>query len=174
MRRLLCLLNIDGDREEGAAPAPVDSPLLYVNGKSEPMWRRAPQPTKLLPWISQSEFDYYVNEFEVNGWEGGLHWYKVMDANYHAMPQLEGKTLQQPCAFIGGTLDVVTTMAGGMEKIKRNLSELCQGGVKVTFVEGAGHWIQQERPDVVNSEILQFAHSHRALFATGGVTPSRL
>ena len=36
-----------------------------------------------------------------------------------------------------------------------------------TFIEGAGHWIQQERPALVNQKLLAFLNQHRGLYAPG-------
>ena len=54
------------------------------------MWERGPSPGKLQPWISEGELEYVIGEFEENGWNGGLNWYRVMGINYHATPQLAG------------------------------------------------------------------------------------
>ena len=40
--------------------------------------------------MSEEELEYVIGEFEENGWNGGLNWYRVMDINYHATPQLAG------------------------------------------------------------------------------------
>lgn len=89
--------------------------------------------------------------------------------DYHAHPELrtrEGCKVQVPCTFIAGTKDMVVAMTGGQEKIAQRLEAHCVAGVDVTFVEGAGHWIQQERADVVNAALLRFLHLHGV--AAGG------
>eukprot|EP01049_Picozoa_sp_SAG25_P000716 SAG25_NODE_26_length_21086_cov_21.643065_5_plen_58_part_00 len=42
------------------------------------------------------------------------------------------------------------------------------------FVDGAGHWIQQERPDLVNEMLLAFAGKHVALFTQPQATSHKL
>merc|ERR1711920_260809 len=79
-----------GDHSD-AAPAPVRSKYLFVNGRSEPLWRRLPQPRRLHAWMSEEEMDYYIREYERNGWAGGLKWYCVCDIDWAATPQLQGK-----------------------------------------------------------------------------------
>ena len=59
------LLALYSTVREGAAPPLVRSELLYVDGRSEAMWKRVPQPARLPEWISQDEFDFYVDEYEV-------------------------------------------------------------------------------------------------------------
>jgi hypothetical protein len=56
-----------------------------------------------------------IAEFEAAGWNGGLNWYRVMDLNWHATPQLTGAPVVQPSLFIAGTQDMVLTMSGGQE-----------------------------------------------------------
>jgi pimeloyl-ACP methyl ester carboxylesterase len=36
-------------------------------------------------------------------------------------------------------------------------------GVEKVMVEGAGHWIQQERPEIVNAALLKFLAKVRTL-----------
>ena len=60
----------------------------------------------------------------------------------------------QPTAFIAGTDDSVVTMSGGVENIKKSLAAGCADMQEPVFVEGAGHWIQQERPVETNQLLL--------------------
>ena len=160
------------------AEAPVTSPSLYVNGRSEPMWRRVVQPTQIPDWISEEEFSYYVTEFERHGWEGGLNWYRVLDLNWHATPQLDGAKVAVPTAFVAGTKDIGVTMNGGTDKVRRTLAKVCALPVEITFLENAGHWIQQERAKEINELLVAFVRKHRSRFdhtsdiSTRGVTKS--
>ncbi|KAH8063964.1 10-hydroxy-9-(phosphonooxy)octadecanoate phosphatase [Aureococcus anophagefferens] len=149
-----------GDRVDGATP-----PLhelrgdLYDGDATPAIWKRIPQPTKLAPWVTQAEVDYVVDEYERNGWEGGLHWYKTMDPDWEATPQLkgDGRKLKVPAGFLAGTEDLVVDMFGGVEKITADLKATCAANdPPITFLEGGGHWIQQERPGDVNEKLLEF------------------
>ena len=75
---------------EGTQPPQITSDRMYVDGVARGMWERGPSPGKLQPWISEEELEYVIGEFEENGWNGGLNWYRVMDINFHATPQLAG------------------------------------------------------------------------------------
>ena len=103
----------------------MTSKKLFVDGKVEPMWRRAPQPTKLPNWITREEVDYFVKEFERAGWNGGLNWYRVMNLTHEITPQLTEAKVPQPVTFIAGTKDNVIQMSGGLEKVKANLEKGC-------------------------------------------------
>eukprot|EP00928_Gymnodinium_smaydae_P087259 TRINITY_DN71544_c0_g1_i1.p1 TRINITY_DN71544_c0_g1~~TRINITY_DN71544_c0_g1_i1.p1 ORF type:complete len:379 (-),score=70.10 TRINITY_DN71544_c0_g1_i1:35-1138(-) len=148
----------------GADAAPVTSGKLFVNGKSEPMWRRAPQPKALHSWISQPELDYFVQEFQRGGWDGGLNWYRVMDIDWLCTPQLKDRRVETPCAFVAGSKDMVINMFGGAENVEAALAKVCKARPVVKFLSGAGHWIQQERPQEVNTFLLDFLKTHRSSF----------
>lgn len=89
---------------EGTKPPLETSTKIFVEKDgavtSPAAWARGPQPGGLHDWISQEEFDYYVNDFEQHGWNGGLSWYRVMDINVVSTPQMIGKKVTQPCQFV--------------------------------------------------------------------------
>ena len=69
-------------------------------------------------------------------------------------PQLETEKIEQPSFFIAGTKDPVLQFGGGswVAHMDRSLTDL-RGKV---FIEGAGHWVQMERPAEVNKTLLDF------------------
>jgi len=158
-----------------AGEAPVKSKDLFVDGRAEPMVRRSPQPKALNPWISKDEVDYYVAEFKHAGWDGGLNWYRVMDIDWHATPQLAGMKVKQPVMFLAGSNDGVVAMSGGEDAIRSNLPKICEQTPTIKIIEGAGHWIQQEKAKDVNEAMLAFVGAHRAkLSAESPAVRSRL
>jgi pimeloyl-ACP methyl ester carboxylesterase len=68
--------------------------------------------------------------------------------NWQLTAPWDGMPLPVPAAYIGGTKDTVLTFPGF-----REAAEAMQPAV---FLEGAGHWIQAERPYEVNQAILCF------------------
>jgi len=56
-----------------------------------------------------------------------------------------------PCMFIGGTADPVLAFTRA-----DRAPELISGPYQHVLIDGAGHWLQQERPDEVNATLLQF------------------
>jgi pimeloyl-ACP methyl ester carboxylesterase len=112
---------------------------------------RLPEVKELPGWLSQEELDHYVEVFTRTGFTGGINWYRNFDRNWDTTPQLEGVQVTMPSAFITGSLDPVNMMspAGVMDG-----HALDHRGN--TFVEGAGHWVQQESPDEVNAALLAF------------------
>mmetsp|Transcript_16284 Transcript_16284/g.47623 ORF Transcript_16284/g.47623 Transcript_16284/m.47623 type:complete len:370 (-) Transcript_16284:28-1137(-) len=155
---------------KSAGPAPVQSSKLFVDGKSEPAWRRQPLPQELPPWLAPAELEYFAKEFERTGWDGGLNWYRVLDLDWNATPQLAGRKLKQPVAFITGSNDPVIMMNGGKSAVEKGLRSTCESLDLVKFIGGAGHWVQQERPREVSEAVLEFVGRHRSRLLAGGPT----
>jgi len=112
---------------------------------------RLPEPDELPDWISQDELDHYISEFTRTGFTGGLNWYRNFDRNWETTPELAGATISVPCLFIGGTADPVLAFTRS-----DRASEVISGPYRQVMIDGAGHWLQQERPDEVNAALLDF------------------
>ncbi|MFW2341455.1 alpha/beta fold hydrolase [Brevundimonas sp.] len=107
----------------------------------------------LPPWMSAEHFADYVAAFRAGGFEGPLNWYRALDLNWSLTAGLQDRRITVPSLFIVGQNDPVRHYAGPAEAgLKDWLTDL-RGQHEV---EGAGHWIQQERPDVVNRLLLDF------------------
>lgn len=109
-------------------------------------------PANELPdWISPEEFDHYVAEFSRTGFTGALNWYRNYDRNWETTPQLAGARISVPALFVGGTADPV-----GPTMSPQRAHEVVAGPYTELMIDGAGHWIQQERPAEVNAALLDF------------------
>jgi pimeloyl-ACP methyl ester carboxylesterase len=112
---------------------------------------RLPEPKGLPGWLTQAELDHYIAEFARTGFTGGINWYRNMDRNWELTPQLDGAHVSVPSLFIGGTRDPVLVMTPPDAPLQ--FLDDHRGNV---LVEGAGHWVQQERPDEVNAALVDF------------------
>jgi pimeloyl-ACP methyl ester carboxylesterase len=112
---------------------------------------RLPEAEGLPAWISQQEFDHYVDEFSRTGFTGGLNWYRNLDRNWELLADPPAATIDVPAMFIGGTADPVLSFM----RPDRAL-ELVTGRYREVLIDGAGHWLQQEKPDQVNELLLDF------------------
>ncbi|MEU4089904.1 alpha/beta fold hydrolase [Streptomyces aureus] len=106
-------------------------------------------PAGPLPaWLSEEDLDVYAGEFERTGLTGALNRYRSMDRDWEDLAPHRGASIEQPSLFIGGTRDASTTwMADAIAAYPTTLPALSASHL----LEGCGHWIQQERPDEVNS-----------------------
>jgi len=112
-------------------------------------------PRPLPPWLSEADLIHFVDSYRLSGFRGGLNWYRNIDRNWDLTAPWQGAQIRQPSLFIaGGNDEVVTGLIGGkrikdMEKVLPDL----RGKL---IIDGAGHWIQQERPDEVNAALIAF------------------
>jgi pimeloyl-ACP methyl ester carboxylesterase len=145
MRRMLAGLSSDPG-EQGLSGLAAPSGAGFVD--------RLPEPKELPAWLTQEELDHYTAEFTRTGFTGGINWYRNFDRNWELTPQLAGAKVTVPSLFIGGTLDPVLVMSppGIMEGHVLDH----RGNV---LVEGAGHWVQQEKPGEVNEALVSFVRA---------------
>jgi pimeloyl-ACP methyl ester carboxylesterase len=108
---------------------------------------RPPLPT----WLSERELAVYVEAFERTGFTGGLNYYRNIDRNWTITAPLDGRQVEQPAFFLTGSDDPVRRFMPTQPMAAR-VADLRAHVV----LEGAGHWIQQERPAEVNARLLRF------------------
>jgi epoxide hydrolase A/B len=100
------------------------------------------------PFMTDDDVAVYVAEFERTGFRGGLNWYRNIDRNWERTADLDGRKIETPALFMAGTRD--STMKWmSPDAMNGRVTDL-----RVEMVEGAGHWLQQERPDDVNRALL--------------------
>jgi pimeloyl-ACP methyl ester carboxylesterase len=112
---------------------------------------RLPEADGLPDWISAEELDHYITEFTRTGFTGGLNWYRNLDRNWEIMADPPAAAIAVPAMFIAGTDDPVL----GFMRPDR-ATEVVTGPYREVMIDGAGHWLQQERPDQVNEAVLDF------------------
>jgi pimeloyl-ACP methyl ester carboxylesterase len=142
IRRMMSGLRTSGDQ---------NAALRMVAPGPEGFIDRIPEPDALPDWISQDEVDHYISEFSRTGFTGGLNWYRNLDRNWETTADLADAKISVPCLFIGGTADPVLTFTRA-----DRASEVVSGPYRQVMIDGAGHWLQQERPDEVNAALLDF------------------
>ena len=107
----------------------------------------------LPPWLSEDHFAEYVAAFTAGGFRAPIDWYRNLDRNWALTAFLQDARIAQPSLFIVGERDPVRHYAGQHEATLRDwLTDLRGRHV----LPGAGHWLQQERPDEVTRLLLGF------------------
>lgn len=110
-------------------------------------------PDALPPWLSQADLDFYVAEFERTGLTGGFNYYRNIDALPACLAPFLGRTIEQPSFYLCGEFDVIAgNTPDAHQAMKDSLPDL--RGFHV--LDGAGHWLQQERPEAVNELLIGF------------------
>lgn len=111
------------------------------------------QPRPLPSWISQDDFQVFVDAFGRNGFRRPIHWYRNIDRNWEQSAPWQGAGIRIPALFITGEKDPVRNFAGsGEQELAKHVPDL-RGNV---VIPGGGHWIQQEKPEEVNAALLAF------------------
>jgi len=111
---------------------------------------RLPEPGTLPEWLSRSELDYYIGEFTRTGFTGALNWYRNFDRNWELTADPPADTISVPSLFLAGTNDPVLSFT----PVDR-YAQVISGPYRQLLIDGAGHWIQQERPAAVTEALLE-------------------
>ena len=133
-------------RKSGPRPdKPADA--RYLDGLTDP----DPFPD----WLTAADLDYYVGQFEQSGFRGPLNRYRTAELDFTQQEEVANRKIEQPAAFVAGQLDPVLAFIPGVdlvEVMRQHVADLRL----VQIIEGAGHWVQQERPNEVNTALLEW------------------
>ena len=153
------------DADLGADPAKTMTRFLAGMSSDDPdaaarmfapygemgMVDRMPEPKGLPGWLAQAELDHYIEEFTHCGFFGPVSWYRNMDRNWELDADLAGAKVTIPSLFI----------TGGNDPVRMMMPESTMDGWLTDhrgshIIDGAGHWVQQEKPTEVNEALLTF------------------
>jgi len=107
-------------------------------------------------WLPDDELRVYSNEYARNGFQGGLQWYRcgTSGLNESELKLFSGRTIDVPACFIAGSSDWGSYQKPGA--LERMRHEVCTAMRDCHFVDGAGHWVQQEQSAQVSQLLLNF------------------
>lgn len=112
-------------------------------------------PTTLPAWLQSADLDYYAQEFARAGFRGGLNWYRNLRRNWELAAPWRGQPIRQPSLFIAGSRDGVLKFPAAQAQLDAYPKTL--PGLRGShIIDGAGHWVQQERSDEVNRLLIAF------------------
>jgi pimeloyl-ACP methyl ester carboxylesterase len=113
----------------------------------------SPAPALLPAWLGEGDVDVYAAAFDQGGFFGPLSFYRNLDANWERSHDIAKSVYTMPVGFLTGSLDPVNSM---MPRAAAAMADVLPDFRGATLVEGAGHWVQQERPDETNDALLRF------------------
>jgi pimeloyl-ACP methyl ester carboxylesterase len=109
-------------------------------------------------WITDAEVGVYVTEYSRTGFTGALQGYRVRRGTdpktIAELRTFAGRTIDVPACFIAGKSDWGSYQTpGALEAMQRTVCTQWRG---THFVDGAGHWVQQEQPEATVRLLIKF------------------
>ena len=155
-------LNKPGPLKSWTATELAKLPTYYVLdldlGMAETVAAEMPSAAEIAGcrWLPDEELRVYSAEYERNGFQGGLQWYRcASEGRYVSELQLfSGRAVEAPSMFVAGKSDWgVYQKPGDFEKMQ---TTACTKMLGCHLLEGAGHWVQQEQPEAVGRLLVEF------------------
>ena len=106
-------------------------------------------------WLSDRDLAVYTGEFGRSGLQGALNSYRcgTDPAFRRDLSVFHGQKIQIPMTFIAGQQDWGwAQVPGALEAME---TRACADYRGTYLIEGAGHWVQQEQPELVADLVIQ-------------------
>lgn len=166
-------LNTPHPLQSWTAPELAKMPHYYIMEANKTMRENisdsmSHEPASILenlsrtPWLPDADLQVYSDEWSRTTFRGGLNWYKVFTdpASQAELAYLMGTKLSVPTTFVSGKTDWGNFQEPGaveaMEQGRSVKEGMYMGSV---YIDGAGHWVNQEKPVECVREILKMAGS---------------
>ena len=143
----------------GSGDTPREHKMSFYVDRQKGFLGPSIDPVALPPWLTEADIDVFATEYQRTGFRGGLNWYRNIDPNWELTAPWHGATIRQHALFIAGTRDAVITGSLGRRALDE-LETVVPNLERKILIDGAGHWIQQERPAEVNAALIEFARAH--------------
>ena len=101
------------------------------------------------PLLSEEEHHIYTEAYKAGGFTGPINRYRNWSRNWESTKDAE-QTVNVPTLFIGAEDDVIVAPAQ-IEAMKPHVTDL-----EIQMIRNCGHWTQQQKPDEVNSIMLEW------------------
>lgn len=107
-------------------------------------------------FLTEEEFQVFVDTFRRTGFTGGINWYRNFTRNWEHSADVATSIDTVPCLMITAEKDAVLPPSAteGMGTFIADLETVC--------VAGSGHWTQQEKPEAVNAFLLDWLQRRQA------------
>jgi pimeloyl-ACP methyl ester carboxylesterase len=107
-------------------------------------------------WLTEDELTVYSDEYARTGFQGGLQSYRCRTEGVGLgdLQVFARRSIDVPSLFIAGRSDWGNYQTPGALERMNGIG--CSALRGVHQIDGAGHWVQQEKPDAVNALLLSF------------------
>ncbi|KAL8167717.1 hypothetical protein V2J09_009216 [Rumex salicifolius] len=131
------------------------SPTMIPKGKLRALSDGAP--AECPPWLTEEDINYFAEKIKQRGITGGLNYYRAMNMNWELAAAWTGAQIKVPVKFVIGELDLTLNFPGMKDYMSK-------GGFKrdvplldeIVIVEGAAHFVQQEKPEEISNHIITY------------------
>lgn len=106
-------------------------------------------------WMSPERFAPVLDANAGRPTHGWFNRYRAQYLDGDDLSAIEDPNVNQPACFIGGADDIVRRFVPGMDLFDTAEAALADSR-GATLIEGAGHWVHQERPAEVNAALDAF------------------
>ncbi|KAG6647069.1 epoxide hydrolase A-like [Carya illinoinensis] len=114
-------------------------------------------PSVLPKWITEEELQVYADKFQESGFTGPLNYYRASNLNCELLATWHGSKITVPTKFIVGDKDIGFESIGTREYVTGDAFKRLVPNLDVVILDGH-HFIQQEKAQEVNDEILSFLY----------------
>ncbi|MEQ9333151.1 alpha/beta hydrolase [Thalassobaculum sp.] len=107
-------------------------------------------------WLPDEALAVYAGEYGRIGFQGGLQWYRVVTGGHwgRELRTFAGRSIDVPSMYVAGASDWgVHQKPGEFERMQNGALTDLRG---VHLLDGAGHWVQQERAEAVAGLLVEF------------------
>jgi pimeloyl-ACP methyl ester carboxylesterase len=140
------LVGLSADGEDPARELVVPAGTMFAD--------LFPAPEELPGWLAAEDVAAYVEAFRRSGFVGPLNWYRNIDRNWELMAPWANEPIRVPALYAAGELDLayrIAEVGGTLEEMKETVPDLR----RTLVIPDCGHWLNQERPEVVNEALLE-------------------
>lgn len=99
--------------------------------------------------LTPDELQFYANAFSAGGFTGPINWYRNFAQNWRSTKRVD-QTVRLPSLFVGASDDAIISRRQ-IDAMKTNVPDL-----EIQIIEDCGHWTQQEKPQELNSILLDW------------------
>ncbi len=136
----------------GEAALPDEQTLLIPEGGS---FLGSFTGTETVPsWVDPDHFARLVSEYDRTGFRKQLYLYHNVDRNWELLAAWCDKPIEQPALLLAGDRDATLVSTWGRRALEAMPDVV--PNVRIQWFQGAGHWLQQERPAEVTAALLEF------------------
>ncbi|MBT5773638.1 MAG: alpha/beta hydrolase [Dehalococcoidia bacterium] len=149
---------LEGMTAEALGELPTYYVMRLEEGMAETVAAEMPSEDAIAGcgWLPEDELAVFSGEYERTGFQGGLQSYRWGTSGLGGaeLSLFAGRTIDVPSCFVSGASDWGNYQSPGA--LERMVESACTDFRGVHFIEGAGHWVQQEQAEVVSAAVLEF------------------